>query len=117
MKFGFPVSGKTGTTNKNRDFWPVCFTPDLAIAVWVRCDTGADTGLTGATGALPVSARFSSDALRTFRTARIHPSGRERNGTDRSGVRFSGNENLPSNLSGRLPGRNGTKGKSASTTW
>lgn len=58
MKFGFPVSGKTGTTNKNRDSWFVCFTPDLAIAVWVGCDTGADTGITGTTGALPVSARF-----------------------------------------------------------
>lgn len=59
MKFGFPVSGKTGTTNKNRNPRFVCFTPDLCnSAVWVRCDTGADTGCTGATGALPVRARF-----------------------------------------------------------
>lgn len=58
MKINFPVSGKTGTTNKNRDSWFVCFTPDVVLAVWVGYDSGADTGLTGATGALHISARF-----------------------------------------------------------
>jgi len=58
LKVGFPVSGKTGTTNKNRDSWFVCFTPDIVIAVWVGHDSGADTGLTGATGALHISAMF-----------------------------------------------------------
>ena len=58
LKIGFPVSGKTGTTNKNRDSWFVCFTPDIVLAVWVGYDSGADTGLTGATGALRISAMF-----------------------------------------------------------
>ncbi|MEE9911832.1 MAG: PBP1A family penicillin-binding protein [Deltaproteobacteria bacterium] len=58
LKIDFPVSGKTGTTNGNRDSWFVFFTPDVVCAVWVGYDTGADTGLTGATGALRISARF-----------------------------------------------------------
>ena len=31
----FPASGKTGTTDGNRDSWFVGYTPDLAAAVWV----------------------------------------------------------------------------------
>lgn len=62
LKIDFPVSGKTGTTNKNRDSWFVCFTPDIVLAVWVGYDSGADTGLTGASGALRISAMF----LRAF---------------------------------------------------
>jgi len=54
----FPASGKTGTTDRNRDAWFVGFTPDVVCAVWVGYDSGADTGLTGARGALPVWARF-----------------------------------------------------------
>jgi penicillin-binding protein 1B len=54
----FPASGKTGTTDRNRDSWFVGFTPDVVCAVWVGYDSGADTGLSGARGALPVWARF-----------------------------------------------------------
>jgi penicillin-binding protein 1B len=54
----FPASGKTGTTDRNRDSWFVGFTPDVVCAVWVGYDSGADTGLTGARGALPIWARF-----------------------------------------------------------
>lgn len=54
----FPAAGKTGTTNGNRDSWFVCYTPDIVCAVWVGYDAGADTGLTGAAGALRISARF-----------------------------------------------------------
>ena len=62
LHINFPVSGKTGTTNGNRDSWFVCFTPDVVCAVWVGYDSGADTGLTGAQGALRISAQF----LRAF---------------------------------------------------
>ncbi|MDD3249031.1 MAG: hypothetical protein PHF23_01465 [Smithellaceae bacterium] len=34
------------------------YTPDIICAVWVGYDSGADTGLTGATGALRIFARF-----------------------------------------------------------
>jgi penicillin-binding protein 1B len=58
MGITFPASGKTGTTDANRDSWFVGFTPDVVCAVWVGYDSGADTGLTGAQGALRIWARF-----------------------------------------------------------
>ena len=58
MGIYFPASGKTGTTDGNRDSWFVGFTPDVVCAVWVGRDTGGDTGLTGAMGALRIWARF-----------------------------------------------------------
>jgi len=58
MGIYFPASGKTGTTDDNRDSWFVGFTPDVVCAVWVGYDSGADTGLTGARGALRIWARF-----------------------------------------------------------
>ncbi len=54
----FPASGKTGTTNGNKDSWFVGYTRDIVCAVWVGYDGGADTGLTGATGALHIWAKF-----------------------------------------------------------
>ena len=62
MGIHFPASGKTGTTNGNRDSWFVGFTPDIVCTVWVGYDNGKDTGLTGAQGALRIWARF----MRTF---------------------------------------------------
>ncbi|MGE5248408.1 MAG: PBP1A family penicillin-binding protein, partial [Verrucomicrobiota bacterium] len=58
MGIYFPASGKTGTTDANRDSWFVGYTPDVVCAVWVGYDSGADTGLTGARGALHIWARF-----------------------------------------------------------
>jgi penicillin-binding protein 1B len=58
MGIYFPASGKTGTTDGNRDSWFVGFTPDVVCAVWVGYDSGADTGLPGAKGALRIWARF-----------------------------------------------------------
>lgn len=54
----FPASGKTGTTNGNKDSWFVGFSGDVVCAVWVGYDSGADTGLTGAEGALRIWSRF-----------------------------------------------------------
>ncbi len=58
MGIFFPASGKTGTTDGNRDSWFVGYTPDVVCAVWVGHDSGAGTGLTGAGGALRIWARF-----------------------------------------------------------
>lgn len=58
MGINFPASGKTGTTNGNRDSWFIGYTPDIVCAVWVGYDSGADTGLTGAKGALHIWSRF-----------------------------------------------------------
>ncbi|MCX5848107.1 MAG: penicillin-binding transpeptidase domain-containing protein, partial [Deltaproteobacteria bacterium] len=58
LNINFPASGKTGTTNGNKDSWFVGFTPDVVCAVWVGYDSGDDTGLTGAEGALHIWTRF-----------------------------------------------------------
>ena len=34
----FPVAGKTGTTNDNRDAWFVGFSPELVCGVWIGYD-------------------------------------------------------------------------------
>ena len=62
----FPVAGKTGTTDGNRDSWFVGYTPEVVCAVWVGFDSGRDTGLTGASGALRIWSRFLRE---------IYPSG------------------------------------------
>jgi len=58
LGINFPASGKTGTTNGNKDSWFVGFTKDVVCAVWVGYDSGDDTGLTGAQGALHIWSRF-----------------------------------------------------------
>ncbi len=48
---GRPAAGKTGTTDESKDAWFVGYTPDLATAVWMGDDYGAETlhGVTGGT--------------------------------------------------------------------
>ncbi len=58
LGINFPAAGKTGTTNGNRDSWFVGYTSGVVCAVWVGYDSGADTGLTGASGALLIWTRF-----------------------------------------------------------
>jgi len=54
------VAGKTGTTDDYRDSWFIGYTPNFAAAVWVGFDdnrsmiTKDGSGVTGATGALPI---------------------------------------------------------------
>ena len=47
-------AGKTGTTDDTRDAWFVGYRSDALALVWVGYDDNARTGLTGATGALPI---------------------------------------------------------------
>jgi penicillin-binding protein 1B len=56
------VAGKTGTSNESRDSWFVGITPRLLVLVWVGRDDNGPTRLTGATGALPIYARFARGA-------------------------------------------------------
>ena len=48
------ASGKTGTTDDTRDAWFVGYTHELLSLVWVGNDDNRKTGLTGASGALPI---------------------------------------------------------------
>jgi len=63
---GFPVAGKTGTTNDSRDAWFVGFTPDLVAAVYVGFDEPHTLGSheTGASVAIPVFQNFMAAAMK-----------------------------------------------------
>jgi penicillin-binding protein 1B len=52
------LAGKTGTSNEGRDAWFAGYSPDRTTVVWVGRDDHAPTGLTGASGALPIWAAF-----------------------------------------------------------
>jgi penicillin-binding protein 1B len=53
-----PAAGKTGTTDDTRDAWFIGYTPEVVAGVWVGLDGGGPTGLTGASGALPIWTEF-----------------------------------------------------------
>jgi penicillin-binding protein 1B len=59
-KLGFtaPAAGKTGTTSDTKDAWFAGFTPYLVTVAWVGYDDNTPHGLTGASGAIPLWARF-----------------------------------------------------------
>ena len=52
------LAGKTGTTDDGRYSWFAGFSGDLLAVTWVGRDDNGPTMFTGATGALPVWARF-----------------------------------------------------------
>jgi membrane carboxypeptidase/penicillin-binding protein len=57
-----PIAGKTGTTDDEKDAWFAGFTPEMVVVVWVGFDEPRKTGLTGASGALPIWIRFLKEA-------------------------------------------------------
>ena len=58
------VAGKTGTSSDYRDSWFAGFSGSHVAVVWIGSDDNRPTGLTGASGALPVWSRIMS-GLRT----------------------------------------------------
>ncbi|MGA1874539.1 MAG: penicillin-binding protein 1A [bacterium] len=63
---GYPVAGKTGTTNDCIDAWFIGFSPDLVVGVWVGFDEYKSLGKreTGARVACPIWVKFMAEALR-----------------------------------------------------
>ena len=61
---GLKVAGKTGTTNDTRDSWFAGFSGEHLIVSWLGTDDNESTGLTGASGALPIWA----DIMKKIRT-------------------------------------------------
>lgn len=58
MGFTGLAAGKTGTTSDYRDSWFVGYTPDVLALTWVGYDDNSPTGLSGASGALPIWTEF-----------------------------------------------------------
>ncbi len=62
---GWPLAGKTGTTDDYSDAWFIGFSPDLCAGVWVGHDKPIPLGerQTGATAALPIWRDFFSRVI------------------------------------------------------
>lgn len=58
MGFDRPAAGKTGTTSDLKDTWFAGFTPQVLTIAWTGYDDNTTTGLTGASGALPLWVEF-----------------------------------------------------------
>lgn len=65
QRLGFPVAGKTGTTNDARDAWFVGFTPDLVFGCYIGFDTPKSLGKKASGGAIcgPVFEQFMREAM------------------------------------------------------
>lgn len=64
-EIGYPIAGKTGTTNDYKDAWFMGFTPDLVVGVYVGFDDPKSLGNkeAGSRVALPIFKQFIEEAL------------------------------------------------------
>ncbi len=65
-KLGYPLAGKTGTTNDFTDAWFIGYAPNLVAGVWVGFDDRRSLGNreAGSVAALPIWIQFMREALR-----------------------------------------------------
>lgn len=63
---GYPLAGKTGTTNDSKDAWFMGFGPDLVVGVYVGFDEPQPLGKkeTGSSVAVPIFKDFMEEALK-----------------------------------------------------
>ena len=63
---GFPLAGKTGTTNESKDTWFIGFSPDMVVGVFAGFDEPRSLGKreTGASIAVPIFKSFMAEALK-----------------------------------------------------
>jgi penicillin-binding protein 1A len=63
---GYPLGGKTGTTNDYKDAWFIGYSPDLVVGVWTGFDQPRNMGEgeTGGRLAAPIFRDFMREALR-----------------------------------------------------
>lgn len=63
---GYPLAGKTGTTNESKDTWFIGFSPDLVVGVFAGFDEPRSLGKreTGASIAVPIFKDFMAEALK-----------------------------------------------------
>ena len=61
---GFPLAGKTGTTNNNKDAWFIGYSPDIVVGIYVGYDQPKTLGFkeTGSSVAVPI---FKNYALKS----------------------------------------------------
>ena len=72
---GFPVGGKTGTTNDARDAWFVGFTPSLVFGCYVGYDNPKSLGAKASGGAIcgPIFDQFMRNAMADRTPERFEP--------------------------------------------
>jgi penicillin-binding protein 1A len=70
LVLGYPVAGKTGTTNDSRDAWFVGFTPEIVVGTYIGFDTPRNMGKkeTGGAVALPAFIQFMQQVYADGRT-------------------------------------------------
>jgi penicillin-binding protein 1A len=92
-ELGYPIAGKTGTTNDEKDAWFVGYTPDLVVGVYMGYDQPRHMGK-GSTGgglAAPIFKEFMAEVLKDRRPVDFRvPEGMKMIAVDRkSGMRAS----------------------------
>jgi penicillin-binding protein 1A len=66
--FTLPCAGKTGTNTDFRDAWFIGYTPDIAAAVWVGCESqkySLGSGQSGASVAAPIWGLFMNEVYKS----------------------------------------------------
>ena len=72
---GYPLGGKTGTTNDYRSAWFMGFSPDLVVGTYIGFDDNRSlgNGETGSQAAVPIFIEFMKEALKGVEKKEFEP--------------------------------------------